>query len=1106
MMKGMKILIICLITVVYALILQAAVEPEGVSAEVSMNRMVVTESYHSNQRQSGDELDELLWIEDWEAGVDNWEFVDANTVEGVYWQPSDWEAFDGDNWRCFDPLIGPNGGYHNHWLQWLITPPLDLTEVEQATLSFQMRMMIELPVNVTVPGYDGWDTANVWASPDNGATWEVIEPTAGPEYSFRSSYAFGYEWGMGEGIPGWGGLFEEWAPVEFDLAPYVGNPEVRVRLAFCSDPAACTDDAQGDPTWTGLQFDDIIIVDEAGDVLFQDDADGNIVGGGLIGFQGLGSIIDPQWQLLEVEDAPSPTHVLGIQDIAPGFHHNYQYAGEIDLSELAEGTIIRLNVWVKGEWSHPTPAPNNPHWTVKVKPADSDLWFFATDPYDRNPANNIVYGDAPEEWTLYSEAYPQPWDLSPYYGQTIQIRVEFDSPIAPYNAGDHYIYFDNFTVEHFGFPHDVGVHEPYIPFPNTVGRLIPATVTFENYGANYESFTAVWYSPTPIPFSPRVELNPGETDTRFLDNNRNDGLNGWMPTTVGDFTMRCRAVLANDNDNANNYSQWVTVTMRPEGVYELGYDNRLPTANTTRFATGEGPLTHFIVPEDLEAFTINTIRVMWGDDFLEDTYDFTIRVFAGGETPGAQLYSRTVTATSDHVAPLWQEINVAGVHQLQGIVGDFWLWFELTDADGFPHIMMSERFVGDEHHFDYDGDNLADSDADWMIRVIGEEGQGINLVTMTLPLRANYFELISTYVVPDDLNAATVFGGVNTLAIVYQDDGSIYLPPIINTIGDIDVTEGYQIFCRAASELTITGLLVDPATEYTLSSGRWNWLGYPFDYQVPVDVALAPIQDHVVIVMNDEGDIWLPPFVNTLGNMTPGEGYFAFVRQTVTFQYNAGGLRLTESPTDLKEMASLPDQPRPTGLPYAVMVYLDDDLRHDVSTIELYDGEYLVGKSLVQDLGDFTPIIAWQGAPEFGIAGFTPGQMITAVALDTHGKIIATLMSDQDCPRFGEGAYATIYMTRESLPLEFTVAPVYPNPFNPAAIVSFAIPHGGAVNLAIYNTLGQELFHDLSVYPAGQHQICLDIEQLGVNLVSGVYFLQLTYKDKTYSQKLLLLK
>jgi len=158
--------------------------------------------------------------------------------------------------------------------------------------------------------------------------------------------------------------------------------------------------------------------------------------------------------------------------------------------------------------------------------------------------------------------------------------------------------------------------------------------------------------------------------------------------------------------------------------------------------------------------------------------------------------------------------------------------------------------------------------------------------TMTIPLQANYFELISTNLLPENLDAAMVFGGINGLRIVYQNDGCIYLPGVINTIHEISVNQGYQVFTNLASELTIEGRLLSPDTEYTISRNRWNWIGFPYDTPVPVQVALAEIEGAYRIVQTDDGRLWIPAIpLNTLGEMQPGEGYMIFPIEDATFRF-----------------------------------------------------------------------------------------------------------------------------------------------------------------------------------------------------------------------------
>ncbi|MBZ0264723.1 T9SS type A sorting domain-containing protein [bacterium] len=680
------------------------------------------------------ELDEVIWTHDWEGDNGDWIFVDGNAQEEIYFQTSDWEPMDGDNWRCYDPNIGPNGGYDNHWLQWMISPQLDLTDNDAAELSFDMRLVCEPTTGAEAP-YDGWDAANVWVSTDGGANWEVVAPTTGPDYNITSAYSFGNEWLMGPDIPGWGGLdFADWAAVTVDLSDYTGSDQVHVRFAFCSDPAAATDDGPN-PSWTGFQVDNVEISAD-GDVVFSDDADGNNVGGPFTFDSGLDVEAPPQWAILEIPDAPSPTHVLGMEDMETAFLHMYEYTQEIDLTGLTDGTTS-LDVTLKGLWTHPGVFPDAPHWTLKVKPSDDNVWYFATNPYGEAPNQNFVFTDAPTDWTLYSLGYNNPLNLTPYHGQTIKIRIEFNSPLADYTDGERYIYFDDFFVENVSYENDIGVMTPVVPFPVMVGSLVPANVTFFNNGTLPNQPTVLWSSGgTPTPFDPaQFTMEPGEERTLFLDNNPNDGEDGWIPTTVGEADVYARAVLGNDQNPDNNTSTHVPVTVRPVGEYEMGYDDRVPAFFYSGFEMGEGPLVYFTPQEEIGAasFSVDTVRVIWNGDLVADV-DFNMHIYADNAGDlGAEIYTSTYTATAEFTFPNFQAIPVDDVAELQGMTDPFWIWFEITDPAAFPHVVRSDvRVQGEGHQFDYDGTTMTDGGRDYFVRIVGtaevevrEAGNGV---------------------------------------------------------------------------------------------------------------------------------------------------------------------------------------------------------------------------------------------------------------------------------------------------------------------------------------------------------------------------------------------
>jgi serine protease AprX len=111
-----------------------------------------------------------------------------------------------------------------------------------------------------------------------------------------------------------------------------------------------------------------------------------------------------------------------------------------------------------------------------------------------------------------------------------------------------------------------------------------------------------------------------------------------------------------------------------------------------------------------------------------------------------------------------------------------------------------------------------------------------------------------------------------------------------------------------------------------------------------------------------------------------------------------------------------------------------------------------------------------------------------------------------------------------STPICFNLYQNYPNPFNPVTNIRYAVDRmqvktadGGQrtvdvsfvhTTLKIYNILGQEV-RTLVDEPkwAGTHQVIWDgKDDAGKDVASGIYFYQLTVKDRTLTKKMLLLK
>jgi len=97
-----------------------------------------------------------------------------------------------------------------------------------------------------------------------------------------------------------------------------------------------------------------------------------------------------------------------------------------------------------------------------------------------------------------------------------------------------------------------------------------------------------------------------------------------------------------------------------------------------------------------------------------------------------------------------------------------------------------------------------------------------------------------------------------------------------------------------------------------------------------------------------------------------------------------------------------------------------------------------------------------------------------------------------------------------AIPREFFLAENYPNPFNPATVISYGLPRDSQVRLEIFNILGQRVrILTGGMQRAGYRQVVWDgSDGAGQAVSSGVYFYRLTTADGSFSQsrKMLLVK
>ncbi|MBS1262595.1 MAG: hypothetical protein MAG453_01951 [Calditrichaeota bacterium] len=93
-------------------------------------------------------------------------------------------------------------------------------------------------------------------------------------------------------------------------------------------------------------------------------------------------------------------------------------------------------------------------------------------------------------------------------------------------------------------------------------------------------------------------------------------------------------------------------------------------------------------------------------------------------------------------------------------------------------------------------------------------------------------------------------------------------------------------------------------------------------------------------------------------------------------------------------------------------------------------------------------------------------------------------------------------------PHEFALDPVYPNPFNPTATVSFSLPRAADVKLIVYNAMGRKVRKLIDApMQAGRHSgVWNGRDDSGREVASGAYFLRLIAGDRQQVRKMVLMK
>ena len=656
-------------------------------------------------------VDSLLWSEDFENGWNGWEGRDLTAL--LTWHEADFiDVYAGDySWWSGQEVLG---GYDNHWLQFLETPAVAITDAD-AELSFQLLYATEGPGGEPA-GYDAWDGCNVWISVDGGE-WDVATGFSVP-YTSNSLYSFGDEFGMGTGIPGWAGTNDLWEAVTLDLAAYNGS-EVAFRFAFCADGGYCTAD---NPDIWGMLVDDVTIV-VAGETVMQNDADGVEIP----------APFTPQtvnaagntWTI-SAADSHSPSHAangaiadgLACALVSPPFL-------------VPTGYDVWFEFWIYCDMLDSDGDGNSTLEDYYHVQASADGANWTTLFYD--------YSDAARpggtDWEDYVPGLPFNGDyvelrLNEWAGQEIQLRWRLTTDNNDDGGVGTGLWIDD--VEVWGsdvVPNDLACTNIVPAYPRTEGVECPVFVEYGNFGSEWRNQVQAWMVANDNlegPILPRMDIAPLSWENRVF---------AWTPDASGEFELKSYANNAEDMNTAND-TLWVSpIDVLPAGQLEFGYSY----SDFTSYWQTNDPAMFVSLEDDYGQGPVQltdiTIALYAPDD---DFGGYTLRLHVmddDGGVPGTELWTDDFTLTDQgNTAVLWSfEIGGEVV-----VDSDFWVWVEPLSNYPFP---LGAATIWNYGHYaltdgiDFDLDFSDDSGFELMFFVSGEAVEGVDEQPAAAPAR-----------------------------------------------------------------------------------------------------------------------------------------------------------------------------------------------------------------------------------------------------------------------------------------------------------------------------------------------------------------------------------
>jgi hypothetical protein len=282
---------------------------------------------------------------------------------------------------------------------------------------------------------------------------------------------------------------------------------------------------------------------------------------------------------------------------------------------------------------------------------------------------------------------------------------------------------------------------------------------------------------------------------------------------------------------------------------------------------------------------------------------------------------------------------------IQGYTPGNYVTLKCWDASEQLEISEFDISFDDPYGDAYVGDVFPDGNGQYSIVHI----DFATTISQSYSLSGGY-QFVSTRVIPDNQDMQTICTEIlDNLDFVRNNEGYMLRkigPVWINSIGDWITTEGYLFKMNFDDEFTISGSVIDTQTPIDLLFG-YQMISYLPKFPINTSEVFADVLSNLDFVRNTDGQMFRkigPNWINSIGDMQPGEGYLVKMYASDVLIYPVSDEKFTSvenhGSTHFNFKGGNPADPVWT-------IYFEKSSLEKGDEIAVYDEEKLAGAGLV---------------------------------------------------------------------------------------------------------------------------------------------------------------